>query len=278
MFLIEADGRRVLHTGDFRGHGYLSKALMPIIEKRILRGGPVDFLITEGTMLSRPGERVMSENELQKEAGNLMRRYRNVFVMCSSTDMERLASFHAAHRRTGRGPLVCDKFQKKILTIFRETAGKHSRLFLFDKVYDFRVWNDKVLDWMSQEGFCMFVRATDKFAEWWRMLAPRLDPAETVLIYSMWSGYVTPDGPHAVPRYLDFVSQFPHTRRLHTSGHASPEILAEVCRAVNPARGIIPIHSEHSATFADLPIGDELCAKVITASITVNDVRISVRN
>lgn len=182
MFLIEADGRRVLHTGDFRGHGYLSKALMPIIEKRILRDGPVDFLITEGTMLSRFGERVMSERELQKEAGKIMARHRNVFVMCSSTDMERLASFHAAHRRAGRGPLVCDKFQKKILTIFRDTAGKHSSLFLFDKVYDFRRWDDNVLDWMSQEGFCMFVRATDKFAEWWRELAPRLDPAETVRI------------------------------------------------------------------------------------------------
>ena len=87
MFLIEANGKKVLHTGDFRGHGYLSKGLLPTIEKLILPRGGVDFLITEGTMLSRLGERVMSENELQREAGEIMKRYKNVFVMCSSTDM-----------------------------------------------------------------------------------------------------------------------------------------------------------------------------------------------
>jgi ribonuclease J len=36
MFLIEAEGKRILHTGDFRGHGYLSKGLLPTIEKYIL--------------------------------------------------------------------------------------------------------------------------------------------------------------------------------------------------------------------------------------------------
>jgi ribonuclease J len=39
MFLIEAGGRRILHTGDFRGHGYLSKGTLPTIKKYILSGG-----------------------------------------------------------------------------------------------------------------------------------------------------------------------------------------------------------------------------------------------
>ena len=30
MFLIEADDRRLLNTGDFRGHGYTSKGLIPV--------------------------------------------------------------------------------------------------------------------------------------------------------------------------------------------------------------------------------------------------------
>lgn len=29
MFLIEADGKRVLHTGDFRNHGFRGKGLLP---------------------------------------------------------------------------------------------------------------------------------------------------------------------------------------------------------------------------------------------------------
>ena len=50
MFLIECEGKRILHTGDFRRHGYLGKGLFPTLEKYI---GHVDLLITEGTMLYR---------------------------------------------------------------------------------------------------------------------------------------------------------------------------------------------------------------------------------
>ena len=72
MFLIESNGKRILHTGDFRGHGYLSKGLPPTIEKLILKQGKIDFLITEGTMLSRLSEKVRHENELKMEVVELM--------------------------------------------------------------------------------------------------------------------------------------------------------------------------------------------------------------
>ncbi len=64
------------------------KGLLPTIEKLILKQGKINFLITEGTMLSRLDERVRYENELKKEAVEQMKHYKNVFVMCSSTDME----------------------------------------------------------------------------------------------------------------------------------------------------------------------------------------------
>jgi ribonuclease J len=175
MFLIEADNKRILHTGDFRGHGYLSKGLLPTIEKLISPQGKVDFLVTEGTMLSRPGEKVMSENELQREAGGIMTRYKNVFIMCSSTDMERLATFYAANKQLKHRPLVCDRFQKSIFEIFTESAGERTPLFRFDKAYDFNPTNTKLLDWMTDKGFCMFVRATDKFKDYYQTLASRLD-------------------------------------------------------------------------------------------------------
>lgn len=43
MFLIETNGKRILHTGDFRGHGYLSKGLLPTIENHILKQGKIDI-------------------------------------------------------------------------------------------------------------------------------------------------------------------------------------------------------------------------------------------
>lgn len=276
MFLIEVDGKRVLHTGDFRGHGYLSKGLLSTIKRLILPRGKVDFLITEGTMLSRLGERVMTENELQLEASQIMKQYRNVFVMCSSTDMERLASFYAANKNLRTRPLICDRFQKNILEIFTQTAGNHSSLFRFDKAYDFNPKNTKLIHWMEDKGFCVFVRATDKFKDYYQTLVSWLNPKDTVLIYSMWNEYINDSGKHAILRYIEFTSMFPNMKKLHTSGHASPEFLAEVCNLVNPALGIIPIHSENSANYSRLPIEEHLQQKILTSSKTIDKVEIKI--
>jgi ribonuclease J len=50
MFLIEAEGKRVIHTGDFRIHGFRGGKLISMLHKYV---GQVDVLITEGTLLSR---------------------------------------------------------------------------------------------------------------------------------------------------------------------------------------------------------------------------------
>lgn len=275
LFLIEAEGKRILHTGDFRDHGYLGKGLLPMIEKLILPQGKIDFLITEGTMLSRMDERVRQEKELKKEVVELMKHYKNVFVMCSSTDMERLATFHAANNEVGGRPFVCDDFQKSVLEIFSDTAGKESPLFRF-KAYDFRNTNTKLINWMKDKGFCMLVRATEKFDDYLELITPQIDHNETVLIYSMWKEYINPVSKHANKRYLDFVGNFPVVKKIHTSGHASADCLAEVCNLVNPTTCIVPIHSEHSADFQKLSLKEKLKSKVITTSKTFNEVMVEI--
>lgn len=276
MFLIEANGKRILHTGDFRGHGYLSKGLLPTIEKLILKQGKIDFLITEGTMLSRLDERVRHENELKREVVELMKQYKNVFVLCSSTDMERLATFHAANKEVGGKPFVCDDFQKSVLNIFSDTAGIKSPLFDFGEPYSFWKENSKLIKWMQDKGFCMLVRATEKFDDYLAFIEPQIDRNETVLIYSMWKEYINPASKHAIKRYLDFVTKFPVVKKIHTSGHASADCLVDVCNLVNPASGIIPIHSEHSADFKKLTIKDELKSKIITTSKIFNEVMVEI--
>jgi len=276
MFLIEAEGKRILHTGDFRGHGYLSKGLLPTIKKLILPQGKIDFLITEGTMLSRLDERVRHEKELKKEIVELMKHYKNVFVMCSSTDMERLATFHAANKEVGGRPFVCDDFQKSVLEIFSDTAGKESSLFRF-KAYDFSKTNTKLINWMQDKGFCMLVRATEKFDDYLALITPQIDSNKTVLVYSMWKEYINPVSKHANKHYMDFVAKFPVIKKIHTSGHASADCLAEVCNLVNPTTCIVPIHSEHSADFQKLPLKAELKSKVITTSKIFNEVMVEIQ-
>ena len=277
MFLIEAKDKRILHTGDFRGHGYLSKGLLPTIEKLILKQGKIDFLITEGTMLARIDENVPHENELKREVIDLMKQYKNVFVMCSSTDMERLATFHAANKKMKVRPFVCDDFQKSVLEIFSDSAGKKSSLFDFGDPFVFWKENNKLINWMQDKGFCMLVRATDKFNDYIEFLLPLLENNKTILIFSMWKEYLNPKSKHANKRYLDFTEKFSQMSKLHTSGHASAKSLAEVCNLVNPTKGIIPIHSENSADFRKLPINEGLKDKIITQSEKIDDVIIEIK-
>ena len=277
MFLIEADGRRVLHTGDFRGHGYTSKGLMPTLRKYIAPKG-VDVLICEGTMLDREDKNILHENELKTKATELMQRYKNVFALCSSTDMDRLTTFHAANKQMRNRPFVCDTYQQKIFNLFAETAGAKSSLYAFDhKVYGVDRHNEKLHDWMLKDGFTMLVRTSDKYRRWVESLLPQLNPDDTVLVYSMFRGYIMPKPPAFNPTTKAFVDLFPNFEYLHTLGHATTNTLAEVCHTVNPCTAIIPIHRERDSDFAALDIGDELRGRVTTASQTIDGIEIVVK-
>jgi len=130
---------------------------------------------------------------------------------------------------------------------------------------------------MQDKGFCMLVRATDKFNDYMEFLLPLLEKDKTILIYSMWKEYVNPKSKHANKKYLDFIDKFPKLSKIHTSGHASADCLADVCNLVNPKKGIIPIHSENSADYKKLPIKEELKDKIITETKTIDDMIIEIK-
>lgn len=52
-------------------------------------------------------------------------------------------------------------------------------------------------------------------------------------------------------------------QELHTSGHATPEAIAEVCKTVSPKKYIIPIHSESWDKMRFIDIPDDLKDKII---------------
>lgn len=68
MFLIEADGKRIWHTGDYREHGYLGKGLFPTLKKYATN---IDVLITEGTMLKRE-DKCIHEREVSRKMASVM--------------------------------------------------------------------------------------------------------------------------------------------------------------------------------------------------------------
>lgn len=273
MFLIEAEGKKILHTGDFRGHGYLSKGLETTLKHYI---GQIDILIIEGTMLARPDEKVMTEADLYKEALKEMQTHKYVFVHCSSTDLERLASFKNANSKmVPQRPLVTDAFQKDILDLFSHSAGNSSPYFGFGKVFTYTESNHKLKEWMLTNGFTMFVRATLKFHDYLNHLLPNLSPEKTLFIYSMWNGYIT-NGRTQNTAYIELQKLFSSCkiRHLHTSGHATSEILRKVCDLTRPRLAIIPIHREATTDFKSTGIVLSLQKKIVTESCTVNGISI----
>lgn len=279
MFLIEAEGKRILHTGDFRGHGYLSKGLIPIIQKYI---GQVDVLIIEGTMLARNNETVLTEAELSRKAVSLMNEHKYVFVHCSSTDMERLASFKNATRKMyPRRPLLADEFQKGILDVFSVTAGcrrsstgKESTCFKFGTVYTYKDRNIKLKKWMIDNGFTMFIRSSAKFHKLLDQIFHILPVEEKpILIYSMWDGYINRTDTQKED-YIQLQKRFANVVHLHTSGHATTEVLRNICELTNPRLAIIPIHKEKEIDFSSVGIPSQLQERITTTNCTLSNISI----
>ena len=269
MMLIECDGMRILHTGDLREHGFLGKGLEPTL-KRYIRH--VDVLITEGTMLSRDDEQTKSESEIQKDMTDLMRRYRNVFVLCSSTNFDRLAGLHKANAQFPGRPFVCDLYQRTQLDTLSRFAGRHSDLYSIKDAEVMSVRNIYLQARMLSNGFTMLVRDNPSFRKWIRILMNRLNPEDTVLVYSQYKGYLNEQ-----IKLQEFVKMFGDNMvHLHTSGHATRTTLAKICNVLNPSTAIIPIHKDAAADFLTLDIPNALKSKVLNNSFCGNGLEVQI--
>lgn len=186
MFVIEdkATKTKILHTGDFRRHGYLGKGLFPVLKKFVKN---VDILITEGTMLGRKQEKVVNESQILQKTIDVLENHKYVFALCSSTDIDRLASFHAACKETKR-VFIVDEYQDSVLKVFTDYAGKKSSLFNFESIFKLiNFATEKVKKKLMKEGFLMPVRQSSENLIEGMMKV--YNDEQPWLINSMWSGY-----------------------------------------------------------------------------------------
>lgn len=227
LFLIEADGKRILYTGDFRLHGVRGKTMDKILDRRI---GKVDAIITEGTTVSRTDGKTVTEWELQARVRNYLQQYKYVFVLCATTNLDRI---FALARAVPRGKYcICDDYQKTLV----ETVSKHwngiSSFYEMPKLLSFKHHPPARF---AELGGLMFVRANSKF----EAIIRQYDPAQSILLYSMWDGYRTkPDS--NIPEFLSLTGTW---AELHTSGHASPDDLRHVIEKADPEI-VIPMHTD----------------------------------
>ena len=238
MFLIEADGKRIWHMGDYREHGYMGKGLIPTLKKYAT---DIDVLITEGTMLKRD-DKCIHEQIVSYKMQNVMKAFKYVFVLASATDIERLAAIKQASIHADKPLYIWSLFMKKTMAYFTERESKQSKgLFSFHPLF----YNDRMLKKLKQTGMTMVV-GTSQMARV-KGLLDKLPQEEILLIYSSWDGYYKdPEQVKANPKYKEFRDMFPNVVDIHTSGHADRHTIEKVIKTVQP-KEVICIHKEADA-------------------------------
>ena len=261
MFIIESGDDTIVHTGDFRTHGRLGKNFFERLEKA-LDDKRVDVLITEGTMMSRLQESVLTEEQLQKKAMEILKKPENkyAFLICSSTNVESLASFANAAMILERAFYVNYYVYEQIL-LYRETAGADNPALCFWKTYKFenmKKYNPKLgmtqPEFMRENGFLMLIGSSSSYKERMEYFSD-LDP---LLIYSMWDGLVDKKADTYDKEWGALYHSWNPKRRenLHTSGHATADDLRRMILTVKPEQYIVPIHTEKPEMFMELDIGE----------------------
>ncbi len=242
MLLIEADGKRIWHTGDYREHGFLGKGLVKVLK---VYAKDIDVLITEGTNLKKP-EKCIHESVVSSKMACIMQAFKYVFVLASSTDIDRLAAIKKASKSAHKNLYINSAYMKEMMRIFTEReAGVADGLYEFQPIFA----TERSLDKMKRYGFVLVTGVT-KYADV-ELMRMHLPDNETVLIYSSWDGYYKiPEQVEVNPMYKMFRDSFNNVVDIHTSGHADRETIKKVIEIVNPKDEVIVIHKEADASWS----------------------------
>ncbi|MDR0978788.1 MAG: MBL fold metallo-hydrolase, partial [Lachnospiraceae bacterium] len=201
MFVVTDSKEKVLYTGDFRNTGYTGKKLIPTLEKI----GQVDYLITEGTNIGNKSHILKNEESLVEEYAEIFKKYKQVFIMMSSSNIDRITTIQKACNKAKHTfiqdlymahltSLIHNEDKKAIpnpisyqdVMVYRPLYFKKKPQEFKDKYYD--TFSSKNSSNMLRKPFVMDVRQSmiDDFKFVFKGKMNILDNA--CLIYSMWGG------------------------------------------------------------------------------------------
>lgn len=246
-FLIEAEGTKIFYSGDFRGHGRKG-----ILFKNFIKNPPknIDYLILEGSMIGRDKGEYETEDDIENELTGLFKNRNELFfITCSSQNVDRIVSVYRACLKSSR-TLVIDPYTACILDRLKRISpnipqydwGENMRIYFVRNSYTTRMAQDNRLfkyksakityQEMQEKRERLVIK--DCYAMR-NLFANKKALTNTVLIYSMWEGYLPESKPFWDKQQVPIL-------KIHTSGHAFIEELQEFVRAINPG-SVIPFHT-----------------------------------
>lgn len=257
---IDVAGKRMLYSGDFRAHGRKAERT-----ERLMQNPPdnIDVLIMEGTNLPSVGAVVKgtpTESELEEDFVRLFKEtHGRVFVSWSSTNIDRTVTLYRACKRSRR-VLVPDLFCMMVLMRLGQFANIPQPEWQCG--YMKAAVTSRMVSLMERLGESDFVellkghraamsasKLADTPAKWVIMTRSSLvgdfarkgvvPDGDDVWVWSQWKGYLEQE---SAQKMKDFFSPC-GMEYIHSSGHASPEVLHQFAEAMKP-KVLIPVHGE----------------------------------
>ncbi len=250
-FLVEAEGKKLFYSGDFRAHGRKAKLFNEIIERP---PQDIDCLLMEGSALGRDDAQYKTEEEVEKRLEEILRERKNIaFLFASSQNIDRIVSAYRACLKTDSifvidiyTAFILDKLKKvsdripqfnwknvrvKFLNAHAkalERAGHVELLYTYNKrkIEMPEISRDKNRILMLARNNSVFPLLLNKIK----------DVAGAKIAYSMWDGYLSGEF-RAFCKDKELSLEY-----VHTSGHATKEDLRAFASAINP-KTLIPIHT-----------------------------------
>ena len=255
-FLIEADGKKVFYTGDFRGHGRKSKLHERLVSNPIK---DVDCLLMEGTGVGfRPKNGYSTEAGAEDGFKSIFSRQKNMsFVCAAGSNIDRLISVYKAALKTGK-TLVLDLYTYYVLDQLKELTpslpphkNDNIRIFyikhhcssianeLGEKLlYKYRSRKIEIEEIIANKENMVLKLPISAMRRIARVVIGKTYMSDCHFIFSMWQGYLEKND-----YYANFCSDFDiNLDKIHVSGHAYLPHLKSLAEAIS-AKKLVPIHT-----------------------------------
>lgn len=268
-FLIEADEKKVLYSGDFRANGRKSKLFANMINDKNLKN--IDVLLMEGTMIQRSNKDFSDEQSVENKIYETIKDNNRIsFMIGSSQNIDSIVSAYRACKKANK-TFVIDIYTAWILEkmqlvssnipninwnnvkVIKKFGGNY-----YKKLQD----NKEYFNSFTSEVFNNIVEIDDikdnpqnyflKISPWHiDKVLNYIAVDNSNIIYSQWLGYLKEDFSDS-----DTVELFRNLQNnnnwvyAHTSGHADLKALKIFASSLSPKK-LIPIHTEYKEKFIE---------------------------
>jgi len=261
--MIEAEGKRVFYSGDFRAHGRKHG----LIEKLISHPpSDIDVLLLEGTTMSRSDREAVRvfESDLENEFARCFQESNGlVLVNVSAQNIDRIVTIYRACRRTGR-TLVIDLYAAMV---FEAIGNSHVPQSHWDQIalgipqaQRIQIKRKGLFNELARHSQHRIYPGGDLaktpgayvllFRPLWMKDLERVKALTgATLVHSQWEGYLQEPSFQEIQDWrerhgIGFV-------QIHASGHAGPADLRRFASALAP-KALVPIHTYAPELFASI--------------------------